>query len=366
MALTYSSPDMPVKVGVSNAWTDYVKFIADEKSLPTFWTEPERQCLWGTSLESHVQAKLHALDREFTSFHEATQSIDWCQHWWDAESGCLSLEDWKVVDAMYRSRAMDFDEYGLSLVPVMDMANHNGLQAYKASYSIDKTTRSAVLALEYERSVKPGDEVTIMYGLYRSAADSLFSYGFTEQDAKNARSIFLSFAPPEDDPLAFAKIVAFDIKPGFKVYTQQTADMVAWSGDFIWAMCINEEDGLKIEVVKTTEGGEELKTTWKGKEIVDPCDLERHLQADYFWDLFQLRAYSIIQSRIEEEILKREQLAKRAEIDKIPKGTDPETSVPWKVATALREGELRLLRVAASQFQDKVYFIRSWQSSTDD
>ena len=354
MQITHSSPDMPVKIGVSSPWTDYVKFIPDEKSMPIFWTDAERECLWGTSMENHLQAKLNALDSEFTSFCECTQSIEWCKHWWDPDTGCLSLEDWKIVDAMYRSRAMDFDEFGLCLVPVMDMANHDGIWSYKASYRIDKNTRSPRLALENERSVDAGDEITIMYGLYRSAADSLFSYGFTEADAENARSVWLSLVPPGDDPLAPAKIAALDIKPGLNIYMQQTADKVGWSGPFVWAMCVNEEDGLKIEVVQTTDGDEELKATWKGKEILDQYDLQCHVQDDYFGELFQLRAYTMVQSQMEEEILRRERLEARPDAEKIPEGIDPETSRPWKVATDLRDGETSLLRKAVSQFQDKV------------
>ena len=357
MQITYSSPDIPVKIGVSTPWTQYVKFIPDERSLPTFWTQSESQCLWGTSLEYHLKAKLSRLDREFTHFRERTQSIGWCRHWWDTETGCLSIEDWKIADAMYRSRVMDFEEYGHCLVPVMDMANHNSALAYKASYMIDERTRNARLALEHERSVKVGDEITILYGEDRSAADSLFSYGFVEKGLKNVQSVFLGMVPPEDDPLAFAKMTALDIIPGIRVNIKKTPGEVEWSGPFVWAMCINEEDGLKLEVVKRTDGAEELRATWKDEEIIGQEDLRDLLEADMRWPLFQLRAFSIVQGRLEEEIQRCEELGSRPDAEKIPDGVDPKTSVPWKVAAELRDREMGLLHKAVSQFGETVFIL---------
>ena len=38
MQIAMSSPDMPAKIGVANPWTEYVKFVPAETSLPTFWT----------------------------------------------------------------------------------------------------------------------------------------------------------------------------------------------------------------------------------------------------------------------------------------------------------------------------------------
>lgn len=56
---------------------------------------------------------MKSLDREFIMLRKATISIDWCErHWWDEESGCLSFDTWKLVDAIYRSRALDLPGTG--------------------------------------------------------------------------------------------------------------------------------------------------------------------------------------------------------------------------------------------------------------
>ena len=344
---------MPASFGVQNPWIEYIKFIPDELTIPTFFTEDERKCLWGTSLEHHLAAKTKSLDREFAAFQNATKSLDWCEPWWNSEHGCLTIKDWKIVDAMYRSRAMDFEEYGLCLVPVMDMANHSGLDAFRAMYNIEESTHDACLSLEENKSVNAGEEITIMYGLYRGAADSVFSYGFIEEDLPTASSMFLGVNLPEDDPLALAKVSALDIKNGFKIYTPPTTETPAWSSPFIWAMCINEEDGLKLQLEIVNDSEKRLRVTWKGQSIENQYDLETHLRTDYFWDLFQLRAYTIVHERIEDEIRLRTQLFNRPAEEKRPRSID-ENSPVWSLAENLRKLELDLLRKAAEEFFQKV------------
>lgn len=51
MQITIGSPDLGQIVGVSNPWTEYVKFLPSFIPLPTMWTEEERVLLVGTSLE---------------------------------------------------------------------------------------------------------------------------------------------------------------------------------------------------------------------------------------------------------------------------------------------------------------------------
>lgn len=95
-------------IGVSNPFSEYIKFLPLKVLVPTFWNESERAIITGTSLEAALSAKLNSLDREFTRLKEKTSSIDWCQKcWWDADSGTLTFDDWKNVDAIYRSRALD-------------------------------------------------------------------------------------------------------------------------------------------------------------------------------------------------------------------------------------------------------------------
>jgi hypothetical protein len=51
MQLTMTSPDTHFTVGVSNPWTEYVKFLPSKVPLPTMWSEEQRKLLAGTSLE---------------------------------------------------------------------------------------------------------------------------------------------------------------------------------------------------------------------------------------------------------------------------------------------------------------------------
>ena len=345
---------MPVKIGVSNPWSEYIKFIHAETTLPIFWTAAERESLYGTSLEQHLAAKMKALDREFADFRRATESIDWCRsHWWDSATGCLSIDDWKTVDSIHRSRSMDFSEYGLCLVPVMDMANHDNITAYKALYKIDQSTRDAQLTLEWRQSVKAGDEVTIMYGFQRGAADSIFSYGFIEPGAQHAQSLYLAMDAPSDDPLAVAKMVALDLKPGLKVSMNQTADRAAWVSGFVWAMCVNEEDGLEIKVAQTVDGQRELEISWRGSKIANQYELEVQLERAELQSLFKLRSFSMVHARVEDEIDARESLRQRPEEERVPSGLD-RSSPASALAEELRKLEMAVLKKAAVDFYETV------------
>lgn len=192
-----------------------------------------------------------------------------------------------------------------------------------------------------------------MYGLYRGAADSVFSYGFIEKDLPTASSMFLGMDLPEDDPLALAKVLALDVKKGFKVYMSPAAHTPAWSGPFIWAMCMNEEDGLSIHLDDAEDSEKRLRVTWKRQSIQDQYDLENHLRVDYFWDLFQLRAYAMVNERIDDEIRLRKQLFFRPIEEKRPQSIDHDSRV-WVLAEALRQLELDLLCIASDEFFERV------------
>jgi hypothetical protein len=84
------------------------------------------------------------------------------RYWWDEETGKLTFEDWKQVDAMYRSRALDLPGTGHAMVPCVDMANHASGDEVVALYETDKKG-NAVLQLRWGKRISPGDEVTITY-----------------------------------------------------------------------------------------------------------------------------------------------------------------------------------------------------------
>ncbi len=163
MQLTNASPDIAERIGVSGPWTEYVKFLPESIRIPTFWTESEQDLLTGTSLEAALNAKLISLAREFDHLRTSTESISWCQkHWWDDETGNLTFGDWKQVDAMYRSRALDLPGTGHAMVPCIDMANHASGEDTLALYETD-ANGNGILFLRGGKSLVSGDEITITY-----------------------------------------------------------------------------------------------------------------------------------------------------------------------------------------------------------
>ena len=148
-------------VGVSNPWTEYVKLLPPSFPLPTFYTAEEQELLRGTSLADALDAKFASLEREFEHLREATEGIAWCQQsWWDERTGVLTVEDWKYVDAAYRSRMLDLPGSGHAMVPCVDMANHISGDGVKALYDAD-SEGNAVLQLRWGKTLQPGEEVTI-------------------------------------------------------------------------------------------------------------------------------------------------------------------------------------------------------------
>lgn len=162
--MTHSSPDFAEerhRVGLSGPWTEYLKYMPSDIPLPTLYTPQELELLRGTSLRIAVDAKLAALDKEFENLRQATEGISWCQkYWWDEKTGRLTLDDWKYVDALYRSRMVDLPGSGHAMVPCVDMANHGSESAVKALYDEDDHG-NPILQLRRGKELKTDDEVTI-------------------------------------------------------------------------------------------------------------------------------------------------------------------------------------------------------------
>lgn len=108
-----------------------------------------------------VRAKLNSLLREFESFRMATEDLRWCaKYWWDEDDGLLNFEDWMRVDAMYRSRALEFPGVGDCMVPCIDMANHASGDATAALYETDDSG-NALLLLRNGKDISKQGEITI-------------------------------------------------------------------------------------------------------------------------------------------------------------------------------------------------------------
>jgi hypothetical protein len=156
-----SQDDLTAHIGVSNPWSEYIKFLPESFSLPIFYSPEELDLLEGTSLKAAVDAKLNSLGREFEHLRATTTGIRWCDRsWWNEASGRLTFADWMIVDAMYRSRALDLPGTGHAMVPCVEMANHASGNETGALYETDPNG-NAVLQLRPGQRLNAGDEVTI-------------------------------------------------------------------------------------------------------------------------------------------------------------------------------------------------------------
>lgn len=282
-------------IGLSNPFTQYIKFLPSEVPLPTFWNSAERELLRGTTLEAAIKAKTKSLDREFTMLQTATALITWCErHWWGKSEGQLSIDDWKWADAIYRSRALDLPGTGHAIVPCIEMANHASGDDTTALYETD-SDGNAILVLRPGKTCEIGEEVTITYGDEKGACEMLFSYGFIEDSMVIARELYLDLDIPDDDPLRLAKRAVSNSPPGFKIFARETS--TDWEGPFVWLLCVNEEDGLEFQLLRTTDDKRELQVLWHGVEIRDISKLDSVLRAEPLWDLYNLRAIMTLQDR---------------------------------------------------------------------
>ncbi|EKV06264.1 SET domain protein [Penicillium digitatum] len=303
--ISHSSSDLHPKhetIGISNPWTEYVKFLPPSFPLPTFYTAEEQELLRGTSLAEPLVAKLAFLEREFEQLRQATGGIAWCQRsWWHERTGALTIDDWKYVDAAYRSRLLDLPGSGLAMVPCIDMANHVSSDGVKALYDTD-SEGNAVLQLRWGKTIQPGEEITISYGNEKSASEMIFSYGFLESGITQAREMFLNLEIPEDDPLGLAKKMFCQNNSGVRISVVDGSEEVTWESGLAWIACVNEEDGLHFGIAQTIDGGRELETTWKGEKVQSTSHLRDLLAADPFWEIFQLRAAVLLLERLETQL----------------------------------------------------------------
>ncbi|KAF2199462.1 SET domain-containing protein [Delitschia confertaspora ATCC 74209] len=343
MQATISCPDIH-DVGVLNPLTEYIKFLPDEL-LPTFWTEEEQELLVGTTLRPAVRAKFNSLLREFEHLRTSTQEIEWCaKYWWDEDEGQVTFEDWMSVDAMYRSRALEFPRIGDSMVPCVDMANHASGDATVALFESDEDG-NGLLLLRDGKDKRAEEEITITYGDEKGACEMIFSYGFLEDNVTSARMMFLNLDIPGDDPLRPAKIAVNSAAPGFRIFEKEDG-ITAWESDFIWLVCVNEEDGLDFKFMQTVDGDQEIMTFWGQKELENTLKLKSLLQQEPLWDVYQLRAVCLLQDRVERQI---ETLEEMGEPEKGPTIRE----VPWQLAGRLRKLEGSMLERCRRDLEDQ-------------
>lgn len=337
-------------MGVTNPFTDYVCFLPRDFSLPTFYSEAERALLQGTSLADAVDQKLGSLADEFDLLRSSTREMPWCEKlWWDDETGRLTIDDWKLVDAMYRSRALELPGTGHAMVPCVDMANHASDDQTAAIYETDDQ-KNAVLQLRWGRSLQQGEEITITYGDEKGASEMIFSYGFLEGDMASAKQLFLGLEIPIDDPLRMAKKTICREAPGVRLYIDPEDGTVRWESKFVWWACVNEEDGLEFRVLQDTDGEKELHVRWKGKGFQSET-LAEVLAQDPLREVFELRAVVLLLERIELQASTLE--GREEDFSQAILQSDIRDST-WETIGRLRELELDLFAEAYQSLQSEV------------
>lgn len=295
-------------------------------TVSTLLTEDELGLFDGTTLVPATHAKIRKLTSEFNALRRSTKSIPWLSPiWWgqvqrptdsnqqsildvdvdapgsqdeDLES-LVTQEDWILLDAMYRSRALEWPGEGEAMVPVLDMANHT----VPASATFDVTPScDGVLLLEDDVVLETGDEVFISYGDSKSPLEILFSYGFLPEYTQSAGSILLVLPTPNSDPLGPPKAAIAQKEscaPGIRVF--ETSDGFEWASELLWLLIVNEEDGLEFKVVYGTGLRRELAMFWREKEVT-LRGLKDCLEKDELYDLLKLRASVVVLQQIDRQL----------------------------------------------------------------
>lgn len=177
----------------------------------------------------------------------------------------------------------------------------------------------------------------------------IFSYGFIENSANSARAVFLDLAIPNDDPLKAAKAEVLTSPPGCRIFDKEGD--AGWESDFVWLICVNEEDGLGFDVLQSVDGEQELRVFWKGTELEDTTKLRSLLFQEELWDIYQLRAVALIQARVEDQL----RLLYGAEVKDLECAPENRVrQVPRMLAHRLRTFEMELLEKAYEELEGQV------------
>ncbi|CAJ2502715.1 Uu.00g101090.m01.CDS01 [Anthostomella pinea] len=295
--LVRSSPDYTGGQGAMTPWTQYFSLLPTQVPVPTMWSESELSHLRGTSLESAVSAKFAVLTKEFDAIREKTSEI----LYWDeilAVDGAVTVRDWVLLDALYRSRSLDLPKSGESMVPCLDLVNHS---SSATAYFEENSKDEVVLLLKKGCGVPQSSEITISYGQDKSAAEMLFSYGFIDTNSP-AKSIVLPLEPMDDDPLAKAKLHAFGKPPVLEIKDDDSG-VPQWSAPFVYLMCLNEEDGLEFKILQATDGSRRLSMFWQETDITDePYAIPELIGSHELAQIFKLRAVTVILEVVQQQL----------------------------------------------------------------
>lgn len=311
-------------------------------------------CTDNHTTQAALSAKLSALSREFNQISEQVSDIPfWRDLFWDT----VTVEDWILADAWYRSRCLELPRAGHAMVPGLDMANHS--QTHSAYY--DESSDGDVVLLPSSGSrVLSGGEITISYGQAKSPAEMLFSYGFIDSDS-SVKELTLHIAPLPDDPLGGAKLRVYNGPPTVRL--SLTDQGVQWNNPFLYLLVLNEEDGLSFRIAQDTSGERQLVLFWQDEEITDRTDeLETLVQSHDLYQVFKLRAVAVLEERVAMQ-LDRISSGLSYGVTEQPQAANQPRAECMLAAETLRDLETQVLQGVAEALENEVrYFFLSFLS----
>jgi hypothetical protein len=320
-----------------------------------------------------VKAKISALTGEFEELQEKSRELPYWDDFLWAEAK-MTLDDWFLADAWYRSRCLELPHSGEAMVPVLDLANHSSEAT--AFYEENIKTDEVELLLRPGAKVNAGEQVTISYGEGKSGAEMLFSYGFIDP-ARSTDAVTLPLAPLDDDPLGRAKAHIFG-RAGTAELGRTSGsgggcgdDSPPWKSPFAWLACLNEEDGLEFRVLQDTGGGRELRVFWQDDDVTDRVDAFEELVRDHpLSDIFALRVVMVLEDRVSSQLAR---LRDEGDNDNhhvaSPEGTSFDRKSPVvrpacvDAAAMLKEQETKVIEEALRALEEQVSLSVSFSSA---
>lgn len=271
----------------------------------------------------------------------------WNALFWEQDT--VTLEDWALVDAWYRSRCLDLPTVGESMVPIIDMANHS---SEPDAYYDEDSEGDVEILLRPGFTVASGNEVTISYGEFKSAAEMLFTYGFIDRNAStDEMKLWLDSLP--DDPLTQAKLHIFEQFPTVRL--SRTEGTVMWDCPYVHLMVLNEEDGLEFRVLQDTDGGRQLKVFWQGEDATDQAaNFETLIQDHPLCPLFRLRAVIVLAGQLTARLGR----IRNTPISEQPEGAQLREAC-IQAAGVLKDIEISLLEATLAALKEQVRFCPS-------
>lgn len=191
----------------------------------------------------------------------------------------------------------------------------------------------------------------------KSAAELVFTYGFLPTLQSSALWLALDLKSQPDDPLALAKEAVFRSAPILRLI--DLGSEILWTGDFVWLMCVNEEDGLSFRVLQSMDGARQLQVMWNEEEVNDISKLEERLEVSGLWEVYQLRALMLVQERVGAQL--RELVGVEEELARVGETEEDEGDmrIDWEVrevrevAGRLRQLERRLMEKVLVSLEDQ-------------